>query len=217
MPADERRRAGRRTHRARVMSEPSTSARNVPMPAAAAHRQELEQAEQRGVGDHRRRRAGSASPGRAGRHSMRPPAREQEDRQQPAAGPEVRQDDGPRPVGERALRARERQHDERQRAEDEEHQPDQRAGDVRRDRGPRGMPRPPPLRRGGSRRAGARRREAIGSDLHDDREDHRPPLRLLVQVTRDGVLDLHLEQRDLADVVARVLDGRDDPLGRRLR
>ena len=56
------------------------------------------------------------------------------------------------------------------------------------------------------------RRRVATSDLDDDREDHRSPLRLLVQVARDAVLDLGLEQCDLVDVVARVLDRLDDPL-----
>ena len=92
--------------------------------------------------------------------------------------------------------------------------PDDRADDVRR-------------RRRGSRnarrracdgraavRAGRveRRRRSPRSDLDDDREDHRPALRLLVQVARDAVLDLGLEQGDLADVVARGVDRLDDPL-----
>ena len=47
-------------------------------------------------------------------------------------------------------------------------------------------------------------------DLDDDREDHRPALRLLVQVARDAVLDLGLEQCDLVDVLARRRDRRDD-------
>src|SRR6266511_5019635 len=53
-------------------------------------------------------------------------------------------------------------------------------------------------------------------DLHDDRKDHRPSLRLVVQVTGHRVLDLALEESDLADVVARVLDGRHHPRGGRI-
>src|SRR6185436_15078407 len=60
-------------------------------------------------------------------------------------------------------------------------------------------------------RAAALRR-VVTSDLDDDREDHRPALRLLVQEPRDAVLDLGLEQGDLADVVARRVDRLDDPL-----
>src|SRR5260221_3806111 len=60
------------------------------------------------------------------------------------------------------------------------------------------------------RRLAARRRLAT-SDLHDDREDHRPALGLVVQVAGHAILDLALEQRDLADVIARVLDRGDDP------
>ena len=86
--------------------------------------------------------------------------------------------------------ARQGQHDEGEpTAQDEEVEADERADDVRRDRDRRQAEaaaasgvRP--------RRAGARRREAIGSDLHDDREDHRPSLRPLVQVARHRVLDL---------------------------
>src|SRR3972149_10313212 len=66
---------------------------------------------------------------------------------------------------------------------------------------------PPPAGSGGRRAAPA----GHGSDLDDDREDHRPALRLLVQEARDAVLDLGLQQGDLADVVARVLDRGDDP------
>ncbi len=51
-------------------------------------------------------------------------------------------------------------------------------------------------------------------DLHHDREDHRAALRLLVEVARDAVLDLALEEADLADVVAGVLDRLDDALAR---
>src|SRR3972149_4539915 len=67
---------------------------------------------------------------------------------------------------------------------------------------------PPPAGSGGRRAAPA----GHGSDLDDDREDHRPALRLLVQEARDAVLDLGLQEGDLADVVARVLDRGDDPL-----
>src|SRR5215207_3868853 len=55
------------------------------------------------------------------------------------------------------------------------------------------------------RRVGVRRLVAT-LDLDHDREDHRPALRLLVQVARDAVLDLALQEADLADVIARVLD-----------
>src|SRR3954451_8547288 len=43
-------------------------------------------------------------------------------------------------------------------------------------------------------------------DLDDHGEDHWPPLRALVQVLREAVLDLCLEQCRLAGVVAGVLD-----------
>src|SRR5688500_13304614 len=57
----------------------------------------------------------------------------------------------------------------------------------------------------------ARRRSATtASDLDDDGEDHRPSLRALVEVLRQPILDLRLEQADLAGVVARVLDRRPD-------
>src|SRR6185436_17203929 len=58
------------------------------------------------------------------------------------------------------------------------------------------------------------RRFVATLNLDHDGEDHRPPLGLLVQVARDAVLDLALQQGDLADVVARVLDGGEDPLDR---
>ena len=88
------------------------------------------------------------------------------------------------------------QGDERHRAEDEQRQADDRADDVR------GQPRAPGRsccrardgRVAGGLRAVVRRRVAT-SDLDDDREDHRPALRLLVQEARDAVLDLGLEQR----------------------
>ena len=43
-----------------------------------------------------------------------------------------------------------------------------------------------------------RARGHLRLDLDHDREDHRPALGLLVQVLRQAVLDLRLEQRDLA-------------------
>ena len=57
----------------RVMSEPSTSARNVPIrpPPRTGRNSNRPRG---GVGRPSRPRAASASPGRAGRHSMRPPA-----------------------------------------------------------------------------------------------------------------------------------------------
>src|SRR6476659_8500074 len=58
------------------------------------------------------------------------------------------------------------------------------------------------------------RRFVATLDLDHDWEDHRPPLRLLVEEAGDAVLDLALQQRDLADVVPRVLDRREDPLDR---
>ena len=71
---------------------------------------------------------------------------------------------------------------------------------------PRACARRPPA----PARARVRCRRRCGAsatlDLHHDREDHRPALRLLVQEARHAVLDLALEQRDLADVVARLLD-----------
>src|SRR5437870_4203365 len=57
----------------------------------------------------------------------------------------------------------------------------------------------------------AGRRRAATSDLHDDGEDHRPSLRLLEQVTRYRVLDLGLQQGDLAQVLTGCLDRLDDP------
>ena len=45
-------------------------------------------------------------------------------------------------------------------------------------------------------------RLATELDLDDDREDHGASLRSLVEVPRQPVLDLHFEQRDLADVIA---------------
>src|SRR6478735_5775129 len=70
-------------------------------------------------------------------------------------------------------------------------------------------------REAGVFRAVVRRRVAM-SDLDDDREDHRSALRLLVQEARDAVLDLRLEQSDLADVVARRVDRLDHALERLL-
>src|SRR5438093_960594 len=61
-----------------------------------------------------------------------------------------------------------------------------------------------------ARSAGSPGASSPSSDLDHDREDHRPPLGLLVQVARHAVLDLALEEGDLADVVARVLDGLED-------
>src|SRR6266550_286999 len=52
------------------------------------------------------------------------------------------------------------------------------------------------------------------SDLDHDREDHRPALRLLVQVAGHAVLDLALQETDLADMVTRVLDRGQDSLDR---
>src|SRR5215203_5303326 len=49
-------------------------------------------------------------------------------------------------------------------------------------------------------------------DLDDDGEHHRPSLRPLVQVLREAVLDLGLEQRDLGYVVARCLDRSRDTI-----
>ena len=59
---------------------------------------------------------------------------------------------------------------------------------------------------------GAPSRRARGHarlDLDHDREDHRPALGPLVQVLRETVLDLRLEQADLARVIAGVLDRRE--------
>src|SRR5215211_969211 len=56
-----------------------------------------------------------------------------------------------------------------------------------------------------------RRLRVATLDLHDDREHHRPALGLLEQEAGHRVLDLALQQRDLADVLARVLDGLHDP------
>ena len=58
------------------------------------------------------------------------------------------------------------------------------------------------------RRAGCH----VELDLHHDREDHRPPLRPFEQILRQAVFDLRLEQADLADVVAWVLDGLADAI-----
>jgi hypothetical protein len=55
------------------------------------------------------------------------------------------------------------------------------------------------------RRVGVRRFVAT-LDLDHDGEDHGPALRLLVQISRDAVLDLALQEADLADVIARILD-----------
>ena len=89
--------------------------------------------------------------------------------------------------------------------------PEERAGDVRATVGSRRSRGTPPVDAPASA-ASARAGAAVAStssprsDLDHDREDHRPALRLLVQVARHAVLDLALEQADLADVVARVLD-----------
>src|SRR3954453_12876972 len=60
------------------------------------------------------------------------------------------------------------------------------------------------------------RRRVATSDFHDHGEDHGPPLRLLIQEARERVLDLRVEQGDLADVVAWRVDGLRHPLERLL-
>src|SRR5687767_11733692 len=51
-------------------------------------------------------------------------------------------------------------------------------------------------------------------DLDHDREHHGPALGALVQVLAERVLDLRLEQRNLADVVTRVQDRAPHAVGR---
>src|SRR5688572_2891152 len=60
------------------------------------------------------------------------------------------------------------------------------------------------------------RARAMSLHLHDDREDHRAPARLLVEVLGESVLDLRLEQADLTEVVARRRDRSRDALHRAL-
>src|SRR5690349_19653726 len=88
-----------------------------------------------------------------------------------------------------------------------------------------GIGMPPPFFRAGARRrvdepvlrerVDDERRWAT-SDLDHDGEDHRAALRLLVQEAGHAVLDLALEQRDLADPVAGLVERLADPADRLL-
>ena len=142
-----------------------------------------------------------------------PAATEQQERQQPAAGLEPRRDRVAPPVGERALPGQD-QRDQRDRAERQHAVPTI-------ERTTSGVKMPGDVAAGSARLASsgraARRLAGVEDssgvpwprlDLDHDREDHRPALGLLVQVARDAVLDLALEQADLADVVAGRVDRR---------
>ena len=179
-------------------------------PAAAALRphqrqvEDLERAEEADVGDPdpEQRHAPAGAGPLAGTPLDVPAGTEQEERQEPAAGLEPRRDRVAPPVGQCAL-AGQRERDQRDRAQHEQDDPDDRAGDLGVDVQP-----VPAAARGAPWSSGG----VSPSDLDHDREDHRPALRLLVQVARHAVLDLALQQPDLADVVARVPDGLEDLL-----
>ena len=136
------------------------------------------------------------------------PTSEQHERQQPAPAPNHGTTGSRTPVRQRAL-ARQHERDQRDAPSTSSDDPDQRARDRGRDPdaqlGNRQRRRPCGDARGAVRGAAVAAACRHRLDLDHDREDHRSALRLLVQEARDAVLDLGLEQRDLADVVARRL------------
>ena len=126
------------------------------------------------------------------------------------------------PVGEGALAGQE-ERDRVTAPSTSSDDPDERADDRRRQPEQAGHRQPATGLRAASAarrvpvaRGAARTCDAVGprSDLDHDREDHRPALRLLVQEARQAVLDLDLQQADLAGVVARRVERGQDPLDR---
>ena len=133
-------------------------------------------AEQTDVRDHHAREGQApAGSGRLARSPLDVPAgRREQERQQPAQRPEPRTDHLPEPARDRPVPGQER--DQRDRREHEVGDADQRARDLLADVGQPERaevePAPPAPRRASSPRH---------LPLHHDREDHRPPLRLLEQ------------------------------------